>query len=151
VAEAGLRQDVPDAVLDFIRNTLNVPTIAVGNIYEPDHVNSIVASGRADLCAVARPHLANPNWTLQAAAQLQHFRTVVAAAVSVGQESARTQSAACGAARGRSMSSLQGEHAVVTVRVAASALQSRAPLAAQGAKLTSSGAIANRSTSSQLS
>ena len=57
---------------DFIRNTLQVPTIAVGNIYEPDHVNSIVASGRADLCAVARPHLANPSWTLQAAAQLQH-------------------------------------------------------------------------------
>jgi len=57
---------------DFIRNTLNVPTIAVGNIYEPDHVNSIVASGRADLCAVARPHLANPSWTLQAAAQLQY-------------------------------------------------------------------------------
>jgi anthraniloyl-CoA monooxygenase len=57
---------------DFIRNSLNVPTIAVGNIYEPDHVNSIVASGRADLCAVARPHLANPSWTLHAAAQLQH-------------------------------------------------------------------------------
>ena len=57
---------------DFIRNTLRIPTIAVGNIYEPDHVNSIVASGRADLCAVARPHLANPSWTLQAAAQLQH-------------------------------------------------------------------------------
>jgi anthraniloyl-CoA monooxygenase len=57
---------------DFIRNTLKVPTIAVGNIYEPDHVNSIIASGRADLCAVARPHLANPSWTLQAAAQVQH-------------------------------------------------------------------------------
>lgn len=57
---------------DFIRNTLKIPTIAVGNIYEPDHVNSIVAAGRADLCAVARPHLANPSWTLQAAAQLQH-------------------------------------------------------------------------------
>jgi len=57
---------------DFIRNTLKIPTIAVGNIYEPDHVNSIVASGRADLCAVARPHLANPSWTLQAAAQLRH-------------------------------------------------------------------------------
>ena len=56
---------------DFIRNTLKIPTIAVGNIYEPDHVNSIVASGRADLCAVARPHLANPSWTLQAA-QLKH-------------------------------------------------------------------------------
>lgn len=57
---------------DFIRNTLKIPTIAVGNIYEADHVNSIIASGRADLCAVARPHLANPSWTLQAAAQLQH-------------------------------------------------------------------------------
>jgi len=42
----------------------------VGNIYEPDHVNSIIASGRADLCAVARPHLANPAWTLDAAARL---------------------------------------------------------------------------------
>ncbi|HKS58292.1 MAG TPA: bifunctional salicylyl-CoA 5-hydroxylase/oxidoreductase [Steroidobacteraceae bacterium] len=57
---------------DFVRNTLKIPTIAVGNIYEPDHVNSIIASGRADLCAIARPHLANPSWTLQAAAQLQH-------------------------------------------------------------------------------
>jgi anthraniloyl-CoA monooxygenase len=57
---------------DFIRNTLKVPTIAVGNIYEPDHVNSIIASGRADLCALARPHLANPSWALQAAAQLQY-------------------------------------------------------------------------------
>jgi anthraniloyl-CoA monooxygenase len=57
---------------DFIRNTVGIPTIAVGNIYEPDHVNSIVASGRADLCAIARPHLADPAWTLRAAAE-QHF------------------------------------------------------------------------------
>ncbi|MGH8189728.1 MAG: bifunctional salicylyl-CoA 5-hydroxylase/oxidoreductase [Steroidobacteraceae bacterium] len=57
---------------DLIRNTIGVPTIAVGNIYEPDHVNSIIASGRADLCAIARPHLANPAWTLQAAAEQQH-------------------------------------------------------------------------------
>jgi anthraniloyl-CoA monooxygenase len=57
---------------DLIRNTLGVPTIAVGNIYEADHVNSIVASGRADLCAIARPHLANPSWTLQAAAEQQY-------------------------------------------------------------------------------
>jgi anthraniloyl-CoA monooxygenase len=57
---------------DLIRNTVGVPTIAVGNIYEPDHVNSIIASGRADLCAIARPHLANPAWTLQAAAEQQH-------------------------------------------------------------------------------
>jgi anthraniloyl-CoA monooxygenase len=57
---------------DLIRNTIGVPTIAVGNIYESDHVNSIIASGRADLCAIARPHLANPAWTLQAAAEQQH-------------------------------------------------------------------------------
>ncbi len=54
---------------DTIRNELNVPTIAVGNIYEVDHVNSIVAAGRADLVALGRPHLADPNWTLRAAAQ----------------------------------------------------------------------------------
>jgi len=54
---------------DLVRNTLHVPTIAVGNIYEADHVNSIIAAGRADLCALARPHLANPSWSLQQAAQ----------------------------------------------------------------------------------
>ncbi len=55
---------------DLVRNVCGVPTIAVGNIYEADHVNSIIAAGRADLCAIARPHLANPSWTLaQAAAQ----------------------------------------------------------------------------------
>jgi anthraniloyl-CoA monooxygenase len=57
---------------DRIRNEVGIPTIAVGNIYEADHVNSIVAAGRADLCALARPHLANPAWTLAAAAQ-QHY------------------------------------------------------------------------------
>ncbi|HEV2866885.1 MAG TPA: oxidoreductase, partial [Allosphingosinicella sp.] len=40
----------------------------VGNIYEPDHVNSILAAGRADLVALARPHLVDPMWTLRAAA-----------------------------------------------------------------------------------
>ena len=53
---------------DKIRNELRVPTIAVGNIYEADHVNTIIAAGRADLCALARPHLADPAWTLHAAA-----------------------------------------------------------------------------------
>jgi anthraniloyl-CoA monooxygenase len=53
---------------DLLRNTVDIATIAVGNIYEPDHVNSIIASGRADLCAIARPHLADPSWTLHAAA-----------------------------------------------------------------------------------
>jgi anthraniloyl-CoA monooxygenase len=55
---------------DRIRNEGGVPTIAVGNITEPDQVNSIIAAGRADLCALARPHLSDPNWTLHAAAQL---------------------------------------------------------------------------------
>ena len=54
---------------DQIRNELEVPTIAVGNIFEADHVNTIIASGRADLCALARPHLADPAWTLHAAAE----------------------------------------------------------------------------------
>ena len=55
---------------DRIRNETGMPTIAVGNITEPDQVNSIIAAGRADLCALARPHLADPSWTLRAAAQL---------------------------------------------------------------------------------
>ena len=55
---------------DLIRNEGGMPTIAVGNIYEIDHVNSIIAAGRADLCAIARPHLANPSWTMQEAARI---------------------------------------------------------------------------------
>jgi anthraniloyl-CoA monooxygenase len=53
---------------DMVRNLAGVPTIAVGNIFDADHVNSIVAAGRADLCAIARPHLAHSSWTLAAAA-----------------------------------------------------------------------------------
>jgi anthraniloyl-CoA monooxygenase len=55
---------------DRIRNEARVKTMAVGNIYEADHVNSILAAGRADLCALARPHLMDPNWSLRAAAEL---------------------------------------------------------------------------------
>lgn len=55
---------------DRIRNEGGIPTIAVGNIFEADHVNSIITSGRADLCALARPHLSNPFWTLHEAAKL---------------------------------------------------------------------------------
>jgi anthraniloyl-CoA monooxygenase len=54
---------------DRIRNEAGIATIAVGNIFEADHVNSIIAAGRADLCAIGRPHLADPFWTLHAAAQ----------------------------------------------------------------------------------
>ncbi|SDL04182.1 anthraniloyl-CoA monooxygenase [Modicisalibacter muralis] len=55
---------------DRIRNEIGLATMAVGNIYEPDHVNSILMAGRADLVCLARPHLANPYWTLHAAAAL---------------------------------------------------------------------------------
>jgi anthraniloyl-CoA monooxygenase len=55
---------------DRIRNEVGIATMAVGNIFEVDHVNSIIAAGRADLCALARPHLADPYWTLHAAADL---------------------------------------------------------------------------------
>ncbi|HEY5087179.1 MAG TPA: FAD-dependent monooxygenase, partial [Gemmatimonadaceae bacterium] len=57
---------------DRIRNEAGVRTIAVGNILSADHVNAIIAAGRADLCAVGRPHLYAPNWTLRAAAELQY-------------------------------------------------------------------------------
>lgn len=54
---------------DRIRNEAGIATMAVGNIFEVDHVNSILAAGRADLCCLARPHLADPYWTLHAAAE----------------------------------------------------------------------------------
>jgi anthraniloyl-CoA monooxygenase len=55
---------------DRVRNEAMVPTIAVGAIFEADHVNSIIASGRADLCALARPHLADAAWTLRESARI---------------------------------------------------------------------------------
>jgi anthraniloyl-CoA monooxygenase len=55
---------------DRIRNEAGIGAIAVGSIYEADHANSIIAAGRADLCAVGRPHLANPAWTLAEAARI---------------------------------------------------------------------------------
>ncbi len=55
---------------DRIRNETGMATMAVGNIFEPDHINSILMAGRADLVCLARPHLADPYWTLHAAAKL---------------------------------------------------------------------------------
>ncbi|WP_229897670.1 bifunctional salicylyl-CoA 5-hydroxylase/oxidoreductase [Streptomyces finlayi] len=54
---------------DRIRNALGVPVIAVGAISSWDDVNSLLLAGRADLCALARPHLYDPHWTLHAAAE----------------------------------------------------------------------------------
>jgi anthraniloyl-CoA monooxygenase len=55
---------------DRIRNEVGIPTVAVGAISEADHVNMVIAAGRADLCAVARPHLADAAWTLHEAAKI---------------------------------------------------------------------------------
>ncbi|MEP1614159.1 MAG: bifunctional salicylyl-CoA 5-hydroxylase/oxidoreductase [Roseobacter sp.] len=55
---------------DRIRNENRIKTMAVGNIYEPDHVNSILMAGRADLVCLARPHLNDPYWTLHAATSI---------------------------------------------------------------------------------
>lgn len=57
---------------DRIRNEARLTTMAVGNIFETDHANSILAAGRADLVALARPHLADPMWTLRAAAAQEY-------------------------------------------------------------------------------
>ena len=61
---------------DRVRNEAGIATIAVGAITEADHVNSIISAGRADLCAVARPHLANPAWTLTEAARIGYTGVV---------------------------------------------------------------------------
>ncbi|KZM51912.1 bifunctional salicylyl-CoA 5-hydroxylase/oxidoreductase [Labrenzia sp. OB1] len=55
---------------DRIRNEGGLPTMAVGNIYEADHANSILMAGRADLVAVGRPHLSDPYWSLHEAARI---------------------------------------------------------------------------------
>ncbi|HTW70871.1 MAG TPA: bifunctional salicylyl-CoA 5-hydroxylase/oxidoreductase [Acetobacteraceae bacterium] len=55
---------------DRIRNEVGIAAMAVGNITEPDHLNAIIASGRADLCALARPHLTDPHFALRSAAAL---------------------------------------------------------------------------------
>jgi anthraniloyl-CoA monooxygenase len=60
---------------DRIRNEVAIATMAVGNITEPDHVNSILMAGRADLVCLARPHLADPYWTLHTAARLGYAGT----------------------------------------------------------------------------
>ncbi|POX44228.1 bifunctional salicylyl-CoA 5-hydroxylase/oxidoreductase [Streptomyces sp. Ru71] len=54
---------------DRIRHQVGVPVIAVGAISSWDDVNSLILAGRTDLCALARPHLYDPHWTLHAAAE----------------------------------------------------------------------------------
>ncbi|MHC5210944.1 MAG: bifunctional salicylyl-CoA 5-hydroxylase/oxidoreductase [Planctomycetota bacterium] len=67
----GRMYQVPFA--DRIRHETGMPVMAVGAIQGPDHVNTILAAGRADLCALARPHLVNPQLTLGATVAHEHY------------------------------------------------------------------------------
>jgi anthraniloyl-CoA monooxygenase len=57
---------------DAIRHRVGIPTVAVGAISSYDDVNSILLAGRADLCAIGRPHLYDPAWTLHSAAEQEY-------------------------------------------------------------------------------
>ena len=73
---------------DQIRNEAGLATMCVGNITTADQVNTIVAAGRADLVALGRPHLANPYFTLHAAAQYGVTLAAVPAAIRARQAAA---------------------------------------------------------------
>jgi anthraniloyl-CoA monooxygenase len=60
------------AFAERIRHEVGMPVMAVGAIQGADHVNTIVAAGRADLCAIARGHLVNPYLTLAAGIEYEH-------------------------------------------------------------------------------
>ncbi len=130
---------------DKIRNEISIPTIAVGAISEADHANSIIAAGRADLCAVARPHLADAAWTLHEAAKIgltdipwpKQYRT--------GQEAVRDQPRPRGGTAGGEMSAamtsrpLSGRHALVTGAGSGIGAAIAAALAQAGASLSLAG------------
>jgi anthraniloyl-CoA monooxygenase len=58
---------------DWVRNEVGIATMTVGAVTTPDQVNTLLAAGKADLVALARPHLTNPYFTLQASAWYQHL------------------------------------------------------------------------------
>lgn len=81
---------------DRIRHEVRIPVIAVGAISSWDDVNSLILAGRTDLCALARPHLYDPHWTLHAAAEQSyegpgvHWPTRTARAAAARRRAART-------------------------------------------------------------
>jgi anthraniloyl-CoA monooxygenase len=58
---------------DWVRNEVGIATMTVGAVTTADQVNTLLAAGKADLVALARPHLTNPSFTLQASAWYQHM------------------------------------------------------------------------------
>jgi len=61
-----------DRVAEKIRHEARFPVMAVGGIQDADQANTILAAGRADLCVMARAHLADPYLSLHAAARYGH-------------------------------------------------------------------------------
>ena len=57
---------------DRIRNELGITTVVAGNINSADQVNTLVAAGRSDLVALARPIMNEPQFVLNAAAHYGH-------------------------------------------------------------------------------
>ena len=127
---------------DKIRNEAHVDTIAVGAISEADHVNSIVAAGRADLCAIARPHLADPAWTLHEAAKIgvadiawpkQYY------SAKAQYEANLARAAAAQAARDMTDKPLDGHHALVTGAGSGIGAATALALARAGARVSLAG------------
>jgi anthraniloyl-CoA monooxygenase len=67
----GRMYQVPFA--ERVRAAVDIPVMAVGAIQDTGHCNTILAAGRADLCAMARPHLANPSIVLSASATYTQY------------------------------------------------------------------------------
>ena len=91
-----------------------IATMAVGNIYEPDHVNSILMAGRADLCCLARPHLADPYWTLHAAAALGYTGATWPKPYLAGRDQLHRLAVRPNQPRRRCDAALAGRHALIT-------------------------------------
>ena len=53
-----------------VRAAADIPTMAVGFLWSPEFCQSLIATGQADMIALARELLDDPNWSLHAAAQL---------------------------------------------------------------------------------
>src|SRR5262249_5334458 len=126
-----------------------IATMAVGNITEIDHVNSIIAAGRADLCCLARPHLSDPYWTLRAAALQGYDGEAIAwpppyRAGEQQLERLMRRAAEGGGAICPMPGSLEGLHAVVPGGGTGIGAAIATALAADGASLTLMGRRLNR-------
>jgi hypothetical protein len=120
---------------DRIRNEAGLATMAVGNITEADQVNGILLAGRADLVCLARPHLADPYWTLHAAVRRGHGTDWPLPYLA-----GRDQAGACGeGARGDPGMTLAGKRVLITGGGTGAGADLARGFAAAGAEVVISG------------